>query len=379
MFKNKRFFSAILAIVLTFSLVFGSAVSYAEETRESLNNKIENAEEKIEQNKEKAGKISNEMKELSEKIEKTESEIDDLTDEVVTAQKKYAKANAELKKSKEKLEEGNEALQDRLRNIYKSGNLGFVDIILSSGNVSDLFSNIEMMKYIFKNDKAIVADLKEKHKKLEKERAALEVEKANLEEKQQLLESKQDELGDSYALLEDKKEGVESENAKLQKQIAKWQADSAAIQQQINDAQSGGGYVPEVKDEASSSGFLWPVPGYYRVSSEFGWRYLNGYRDYHLGIDIPAPTGTPVVAAKAGRVIATGGQHWSYGNIVIIDHGNGVATAYAHNSSIVVSTGQIVSRGQTIALAGNTGNSYGSHLHFEVRINGTVVNPRSYV
>lgn len=378
MSNKKGVFKLILVAVLCFTLAATSVIAYAEETLESLDNKIENAEQQIQENNEKSEELSNEMDDLSTRIEQTEAEVDKLTEEVADAQKEVEEANQKLTEGKKELEQGNKALQYRLRNIYKSGNLGFVDVILSSENVSDLFSNFEMMKYIFKNDKEIVAELKKNYKALEIERENLQEKKSDLEEKQSILKEKEDALGADYQKLEEQQENVEAENEDLQKQIQQWEADSAAIAATINNAQSEGGYQPE-DNQVSSTGYAWPVPGYYSISSPFGWRYLNGYRDYHLGIDIPAPTGTPVVASRDGKVIATGGQHWSYGNIVIIDHGNGVATAYAHNSSILVSTGQIVKQGQTIALAGNTGNSYGSHLHFEVRINGTVVNPAAYV
>lgn len=283
-----------------------------------------------------------------------------------------ADANAQLQQTADDLEESEEDLGDRLRTMYKSGSMGFIDVLFSSENVSELMNNFSIVQYIFKNDKDIVSDLKDRHEELNEMAKALEA-------KQSELNAKQEALGDSYSQLASAKKEVNAENADLQEQIDQWQADSAAIAAQINNAQQGGGGYQPPAGSVSSSGFAWPVPGHSRVSSEYGWRMLNGKSDFHLGIDIPAPTGTPVVAAKDGMVIATGGQHWSYGNIVIIDHGNGVATAYAHNSSILVSDGQIVKRGQTIALAGNTGNSFGSHCHFEVRINGHTVNPRNYL
>ncbi len=367
-----------ISILITFALLWSLTVVNATSTKGSLDNKIDNAENKLNENKNKQNNISNEMSDLEKKIKSAEQEIGSLTDEVVLAQEKVEAAKKKLEEEKKKFEEGNENLQARLRNIYKGGSLGFFDVILSSGNVSDLFSNLEMVKYIFKNDKDVVGQLKANYEAIEKEAEELASYQKELENKQITLSAKQDALGADHDVLASKNKKIAAENAELEKQIAKWQADSAAIEDQINGSQNGGGgYKPPTGE--SSKGFTWPVPGYTRVSSAYGWRTLNGIPDFHLGIDIPSGgRSSAVVAAKDGKVIATGGQHWSYGNIVIIDHGNGVATAYAHNKSIAVRNGQIVKKGQTIAYTGNTGNSFGIHLHFEVRINGKTVNPMAY-
>ena len=121
-----------------------------------------------------------------------------------------------------------------------------------------------------------------------------------------------------------------------------------------------------------------PLPGYYRLTSLFGYRIhpITGKAHSHTGIDIPAPGGTPIQACKSGQVV-TSAYHYSYGNYVVIDHGNGNSTLYAHMSSRAVSEGQMVSQGQTIGYVGTTGSSTGNHLHLEVRDNYTRVNPES--
>jgi murein DD-endopeptidase MepM/ murein hydrolase activator NlpD len=145
-------------------------------------------------------------------------------------------------------------------------------------------------------------------------------------------------------------------------------AQSAALAAAIQSAQSGstGSGAP------SASGFIWPVNGV--VVSGFGMRWGR----MHEGIDIAAGSGTPIWAAAAGTVIHAG---WlgGYGNLVVVDHGNGLATAYAHASAILVAVGQHVSQGETVSLVGSTGNSSGPHLHFEVRVNGVAVDPLLYL
>ena len=378
--SSNKVIAAMLSFMLVFTLVFIPADAYAskQDKLDSLQNKIESAQSKVSKNNKKAKKLQGDMSELEKEIKRIESQVYDLEDEVRAAQLK-------VEKTRKELNENNRQLDERLRNMYKSGGMGFVDIILSSENISDLFSNFSMVQYIFDNDKTVVANLEKDYEKLEKMRS-------NLKKKQEKLDAKQDLLGENYDKLESSEAKLKAENKDLKKTIQQWQADSDAIAEQIRNAQNsnnsnngnhsggggGGGYVPP-SGSVSSKGFVWPVPSSSYITSYYGWRDLGGYKDFHLGIDIAAGYGQNVVAAQDGRVIATGGQHWSYGNIVIIDHGNGIATAYAHNSSIVVSTGQIVKRGQVIAKIGSTGNSTGNHCHFEVRINGQTVNPLGYV
>ena len=125
---------------------------------------------------------------------------------------------------------------------------------------------------------------------------------------------------------------------------------------------------------------IWPMPSSAYITSGFGYRseVMAGSGTFHNGIDIAVNAGAPIIAAKAGRVIAAG-YHYSMGNHVIIDHGNGVYTIYMHSSKLLVSVGQEVSKGQTIALVGSTGMSTGPHLHFSVKLNGQYVNPLNYV
>ena len=129
---------------------------------------------------------------------------------------------------------------------------------------------------------------------------------------------------------------------------------------------------PAPTGAASAAGFVWPVHGVF--TSGFGWRWGR----MHEGIDLAVPNGTPVVASAAGVVIVAGWMG-GYGNLVVVDHGGGIATAYAHNSGFAVSVGQGVAAGQVVAYSGSTGHSSGPHVHFEVRVNGSAVDPMGYL
>jgi murein DD-endopeptidase MepM/ murein hydrolase activator NlpD len=153
--------------------------------------------------------------------------------------------------------------------------------------------------------------------------------------------------------------------------MAELQAQSAALASRIRSAQSSA-IVPGPTGPASAAGLVWPVHGV--LTSGFGWRWGR----MHEGIDLAVASGTPVVASASGTVIVAGWMG-GYGNLVVVDHGNGIATAYGHNTSVTVGYGQSVAQGQLIAYSGNTGHSTGPHVHFEVRVNGTPVDPLGYL
>lgn len=134
-------------------------------------------------------------------------------------------------------------------------------------------------------------------------------------------------------------------------------------------------YVVEDYRHLGTGRFLWPVPNFYKVSSHFGPRG----RRHHDGIDIPAPSGTPIIAADSGSVVYSGNGIRGYGNMIILSHGEDVFTVYAHNKKNHVKKGEGVKKGQTIALVGNTGRSTGPHLHFEIRVKNKVRNPAQYL
>ncbi|MBQ7670844.1 MAG: peptidoglycan DD-metalloendopeptidase family protein [Clostridia bacterium] len=209
-------------------------------------------------------------------------------------------------------------------------------------------------------------------KKLEEDKA--EYEKLSKEQAEYIAALEKD-ISDANAAYEQAKAKENALDAELQQYLAEL---AEQQRQQAIAAQQGNGGGPYV-----GGNFIWPLYGYSYISSGFGWRTLNGYSDYHRGIDIPAPYGTPIHASKGGKVITATG-HSSYGNYVVIDHGinsdgNGETTLYAHMSSIGCSVGQVVNQGDVIGYVGSTGYSTGNHTHFEVRINGTANNPLNFV
>ena len=326
-------------------------------------------------------------KELGKQIQEKAKEVDDLQSDVDTTQAKVDKLDNSIRIKKEEMANRKDGLEKRLRNMYKKGTVSFVDIILSSNNVTEFISNLEFVQKIYENDKNTLRTLTSEHEQLKKDEKKVVEYRASLEEKQRKVAEAKKSLEKDQAQVRKQIEELKQAYADLGNQIySAQQAEMAKQQGSQNGSSNNGTTSPGASGGSSyvqpgSTGiFQWPVRG--MITSEFGYRsfILNGapYTDFHTGLDIAAPAGTPICAADGGKVIIAGNMPVS-GNTVVIDHGNGLSTLYGHNSSIAVSVGQTVSKGQVIAYCGMTGFATGNHCHFQVNVNGRAVNPRGYL
>ena len=284
------------------------------------------------EDEDKVIEMEGQIEQMEREMAKFEAQLKEVQDKI-DAYKKRAKALSQ-KMTKQEKEMG-----QRLRAMYKSGSIGFVDVVLNSSSVSDMISNIDMVQHIFKSDRKAVADMESDYNELLKEEK--ELKKAKKLQKE------------LYA-----------------KQLEKMDAQNdTIIASALLFANAAGSY--------KGGKLLWPCPSNHSVSSKFGYRICPFHgRELHRGIDIPTYTGANIVAAYEGIVIRSTYSS-GYGNYVMISHGGGLATLYAHNSRLVAKVGEKVKKGQVIAKAGSTGPSTGTHCHFEVQLNGKLVNPMS--
>lgn len=366
------------ALILLLILAMTMTVSFGTRSQEDVEADIDETQEELDEGREKVDELEEEMKELQDKIDTTQDDIDAVSVEIVDLQSEISANKKKLDKKKKEIEENTNNLNQRLRNMYKNGTIGFIDVILSSDNVMDLITNVEMVARIYQGDKELVEVLQSEYDEIDKIQQSLATQREELDGKMSELNALQEELSASYAKAETNKEEQEAHNAHLEDELEDLQAESAEIAAMIA-AQS-----EEEEYQGSGNGyFIWPVPGYYSISSEYEYRMcpFHGW-ELHSGIDIPADYGASVVAAADGLVIAAGDMG-SYGNAVLISHGDGLYTLYGHNSSLNVYAGQTVTQGQTIAFIGSTGNSTAEHCHFEVRLGGgsygNAVNPHNYL
>jgi murein DD-endopeptidase MepM/ murein hydrolase activator NlpD len=279
-----------------------------------------------------------------------------------------------------------ERLGNRLIDLYEGGEMGSLEVLLSARSFSDLISQADYVQAVGVQDKNIAGQVgtakqrvhqQREHTKRFRALAAAETRTIAIRTSQvralrdQLLASK-DRLASARAAKRESLRNVAESKREYLHEIAGLAQASASLSSQIQSAQSSNSYSPPGDTTPSAAGFIWPVNG--PVTSGFGMRWGR----MHEGIDIGVGTGTPIHAAASGRVVYAGWMS-GYGNLVAIDHGRGISTAYGHQSSIAVGNGQIVAQGQVIGYVGCTGHCFGPHLHFEVRINGSAVDPLGYL
>jgi len=275
-------------------------------------------------------------------------------------------------------------LNARVVAVYEQGNVDSVDVILGASNLADLVDRLDYVNQVGAADERIATSVgrakeaaRAARKATRKLRGVVAGETRAVRARTEQVRAIRNELVSSrqqlVAARSTKRVSLVKVRASEREEVSEAQAleqVSAALGAQIQAAQSASSYSPPAS--RSASGFIWPVSG--PVTSPFGMRWGR----MHTGIDIGVPYGTPIRAAASGQVIYAGWMD-GYGNLVFIDHGRGISTGYAHQSSIAVSNGQAVTQGQVIGYVGCTGHCFGPHLHFEVRVNGTPVDPLGYL
>lgn len=388
--RNKSIIYILVGLMLLASVgqVYASNSQELKNKQNDIKGKMEETRSNIDELNGKAKNVADEMMALDLEVDKAEDEIRKTEEELEELESSIVKITEELETAEVNLAEKQELFNQRIRVMYMNGETGYLEMLLASEDVNDFLSRKEMLQSIAEYDKDLLKYMKNqrdiidgKKKELEMKKEDLDKAKARLvEEKKELEKASQEKA----ALMRE----LESDKEALQKQFDKLDQDSRAIEQKILQLQSpntsyGGGAVSGGSSSgpvASSGRMQWPSPSCGSISSSFGYRIhpVLGTSRLHTGIDIPAAHGTTVVAAESGRVIASGWQG-SYGKTVMIDHGGGIVTLYAHNSNLLVSVGQTVSKGQSIAQVGTTGMSTGAHIHFEVRQNGRHVDPMGWL
>ena len=375
MLKRKSRFAMIVAILLMLTFAVETSLASAA-TLSQIRNNIKNKQQELNESKAKEKSLGDQVNSLEQQINSKQSDIDELEASISEAQAKLETLEVELAAAEEKVNTQNENLNARLRNMYKNGSVGFIDVLMDSGSFSEFLNNLSLVEKVYTSDQDVLEELQKAYDEIDAKKKEIETLQAELSESKATMEEQKSSLEADKASVEKKKSEIAADSAETQRELDKLEADAQALTSSIRNSGSSSS-----SSKYNGGIMAWPVPSCHTISSGYGGRIhpTTGKYKFHGGLDIPGSYGSAIVAANSGKVIWAGNRGDSYGNYVIIDHGGGVSTLYGHSSKVLVSSGQNVSRGQRIANVGSTGRSTGPHCHFEVRINGSRVNPNPYV
>lgn len=379
---KKRLSAAILCSIIAFSSI---TPCYAAKSVNDLKKELENNQQKVEDTKKEIQKKQSEQNKQISQRDALDIEISGLQDDIDQVQSVIAEKDAEIEKKneeiallEEEIKKTDKKLKTRMKIIYENGTISYLEMIFSAKGISDLFTRIAIVQSILKHDNAIIEEFETKVQEVEDAKNIIETEKNEQVEARQILEQKQGAIESKKAEKDKLINALNNDINELKRQEAEMEAAERQIQAQINAA-LGTSSQSTVKYTGNGK-FILPIASYTRISSPFGYRIhpITGTKKLHSGIDYAAPYGTAIYAAEDGKVLTSGWIN-GYGYTVTINHGGGYVTLYAHCSKLLVTAGQSVTKGQTIAKVGSTGNSTGNHLHFEVKVNGTAKNPANFL
>jgi len=332
------------------------------------NNRLQLVQEEISSNMQQLQELDNQLAQAEEEIIKINTQVEELNLQISENEEK-------LKKTQEEYDSLQDVLNTRLVQMYETPQLEFLQVLLESKSVTDFLSTYYAMKELAEYDAELLETVKQQKREIETTKQIL------AEKKTQVMQSKQSQQKKSQVLDNTKTmrayyiSKLSKEEKALQDQIDEYNLQVATIEAEIKLLA-----LNSISEDYIGGAMMWPIPGYTGITSGFGMRVhpITGAYKLHTGVDVGAPMGASFVAAANGIVSKATFNH-AYGNMVIIDHGGGVQTLYAHGSEIVVQVGQTVATGDEVLKVGSTGYSTGPHAHFEIRINGQTVNPLDYL
>ena len=375
---QKRLFTMFIIVVLCSISFF----SYCADLNE-LNEHKNQIQEQLNESNQKLDEVDSELSENLQQIEKidqsillSEQSLKEINLQIDEISSEIEIVNKDLNEITEKYNEKRQNLEERLITQYENGKISYLDFLLSSNNLMQFISNCFLLSELTEYDNELLNLVEEEKDKIEQQKMQLQAKEKTLAEKKQNQIKTEKVLENSKTMRENYVAKLTEEEKELQTKIDECYNQINLIEQEIRGLYKIESFGPDY----IGGTMIWPVPDHYTITSKFGMRDhpITGVYKLHTGTDIGAPTGTNFVAAAYGIVVKAE-YNAAYGNMVIIDHGGGVQTLYAHGSEIVVNLGQVVNAGDTVIKVGSTGYSTGPHAHFEVRINGEPQEPLNYI
>ena len=369
-------------IIISILICAISYVSYAadlnelQDQRNEIQNQIDESNTELSDVNDELTQNSQQIQKLDENIQTTEENLENLNKEISAKEEEISKIQEELDEVTQKYNTQKELLDARLVAMYETENTNYLDVVLGADSISDFISTYYLISEITSYDIDLLELVESQRQEIEEKSQEINNKKESLEQEKNNQQKTQIALSNTKTLRENYISKLSEEEKALQAKIDEYN-------NQINEIEA------EIKSLAATINFgedyqggamQWPIYGHYTITSNFGMRThpITGVYKLHTGVDISAGIGTDFTAMANG-VVVKAEYNGAYGNMVIIDHGGGVQTLYAHGSEIIAQVGQEVKAGDVVLKVGSTGYSTGPHAHFEVRVNGTPVNPLDYV
>ena len=396
--QKKRIWTAAAAGLLCMGLAFPvladkTELNEAQDRKTELEEELEKTEDTLKNLETLKGNTAAYVRELDESLSAVSNELEALNGSIAEKEGQIETTKGELEQAKETEKKQYESMKLRIKYMYERGDTSYVELFMESDSLSELLNKAEYISKISEYDRQMLDQYAATKDEIAADEARLETEHAELLDLKEQTEIKQASVEQLLSAKQAELRSYESQIAEAENQLSEYEKDleaqEAAIRQIEEEIKR---QEEEARRKAEAAGqsyvtkdigdihFIWPCPASSRITSGFGGRSspTEGASSNHQGIDIGAPTGSDILAAAEGDVVVSTYSS-SAGNYVMINHGGGVYTVYMHASKLLVSVGEHVSQGQVIAKVGSTGYSTGPHLHFGVRLNGTYVDPRSYV
>lgn len=412
------FVAAVLSVSCVFSgeTVRADTMSDLEAKQAKLEKDRKDVEAMLSKYENDAEETDKYLEEYDNKMKLQEEQVEVVEEQIALYEAEIAELEEKIAASQTDIDKGIVQFKQRLRSLYMAGSDSMASVLTGSTDFYDMLARMEFVERVSKHDNDMIDSLNEKIAELEASKAEQQKALEAMETKKAEEEKYYSELRETYnnhaetkqmqeAMAADYRERadeIEAEQSKIEEEL---QAEIRHLQEEAerkrqeeerkrkeeeerkrkeaeaNNTEYVDTYTPPAT--YSETGFIWPVPSIRNMGDGYGNRWIveEQKNNFHKGIDITKPgcAGTPTVASAGGTVIQASDKGNGYGNCVIIDHGNGISTLYAHHQSLAVSVGDTVVQGQTIGYIGHTGYAYGDHLHFEVRLNGEHTNPLNYV
>ena len=392
--KNLIALAIILILIAYTNISIATNMSDLKDEKNEVSSQISETEKKLDKISEEKKETLDQVEKLITEISEYQTEIDDLSVKIGGLQSKINVAEKQIKEDEAEYQRQQKALDQRLVAMYQTGETSYLDFLLSSASLVDFISSYYLISEVADYDTKMLEQLEEHKQKIENEKAELESNKKELDSSKTALTSKQQDLKTAKSKKEEYVKNLSEDEKKLEEELSELVAHEQSINKKIIALQKQ--YDEEMARRAatgntstyssgstSSYGFSYPVTNHH-IGTGYGVSGRYWSSGHHTGVDFPVATGTAVYAVGDGQVVDVSySPKGAYGRFVEIYHGNNVYSFYAHGSSVQVSVGQYVTKGQQIMFSGSSGNVTGQHLHFEIRTPGpryaNCVNPMNYL